>query len=227
MRGFGWPRRVRVTARVGGKAVKSVRTGPRGRFAMRVTPAAAAGRVRMVMRAGKRRLAVRAVRRRRGGLPRRRPAGPAVGPAVAGTGPAGVAARAPTDAHTHSDAHSGAGTTGAPAGARRRHRRCRRYRLRARGGRHGDDVRQQATSDLLAAVDAVLALGDIQYENATTSKFASSYNPTWGRFKPITYPVPGNHEYSTGGAADYFTISAPRPATPPRATTPSTSAPGT
>ena len=27
-----------------------------------------------------------------------------------------------------------------------------------------------------------------------------SYEPTWGRFKKITYPVPGDHEYCTAGA---------------------------
>jgi hypothetical protein len=68
-----------------------------------------------------------------------------------------------------------------------------------------DMCRQKKTADLLPGVDAVLALGDIQYENATTSKFAGAYDPTWGQFKPITYPVPGNHEYNTTGAADYFT----------------------
>jgi hypothetical protein len=64
---------------------------------------------------------------------------------------------------------------------------------------------EKNTADLLSGVDAVLTLGDLQYENATTSKFAASYDPTWGQFKPITYPVPGNHEYNTAGAADYFT----------------------
>jgi acid phosphatase type 7 len=68
-----------------------------------------------------------------------------------------------------------------------------------------DMCHQKQTADLLTGVDTVLALGDIQYENATTSKFAGSYDPTWGQFKPITYPVPGNHEYNTTGAADYFT----------------------
>jgi acid phosphatase type 7 len=65
---------------------------------------------------------------------------------------------------------------------------------------------EQATSDLVAQAnpDAVLALGDNQYENATLAGFQQSYDPTWGRFKAITYPVPGNHEYQTPGAAGYF-----------------------
>jgi hypothetical protein len=65
---------------------------------------------------------------------------------------------------------------------------------------------QKATSDLVAQgnPDAVLALGDNQYEDATLAAFEQSYDPTWGRFKGITYPVLGNHEYQTPGAAGYF-----------------------
>ncbi|MDX6677113.1 MAG: hypothetical protein QOE31_1165 [Solirubrobacteraceae bacterium] len=62
------------------------------------------------------------------------------------------------------------------------------------------------TSDLLVnrELDAVLALGDLQYERGELSAFESSYDPTWGRMKPITHPVVGNHEYLTPGAAGYF-----------------------
>jgi acid phosphatase type 7 len=75
-------------------------------------------------------------------------------------------------------------------------------------GGQGDNkfCQMKATSDLVAAAhpDAVLALGDNQYEDATLAGFQQSYGPTWGRFKDITYPVPGNHEYLTPGAAGYF-----------------------
>jgi hypothetical protein len=50
----------------------------------------------------------------------------------------------------------------------------------------------------------VLPLGDDQYEDGTLSAFQGSYDPTWGRYKGITYPTPGNHEYNTAGAAGYF-----------------------
>ena len=62
------------------------------------------------------------------------------------------------------------------------------------------------TADLIAAenVDAVLALGDLQYPKGELRDFEGSYDPTWGRFKAITYPVPGNHEYYTPDAAGYF-----------------------
>src|SRR5690242_12011564 len=70
---------------------------------------------------------------------------------------------------------------------------------------------EKATSDLVAQAnpDAVLVLGDNQYENATLAGFQQSYEPTWGRFKGITYPVPGNHEYQTPGAAGYFAYFGP------------------
>ncbi len=65
---------------------------------------------------------------------------------------------------------------------------------------------EQATSDLVvnAHPDAVLALGDNQYGGGSLSKFEQSYDPTWGRFKDITYPIPGNEDYATPGAAGYF-----------------------
>jgi hypothetical protein len=62
----------------------------------------------------------------------------------------------------------------------------------------------RAVSDLLlqSHLTAVLGLGDEQYECAGLSAFASSYDPTWGRLKSITYPAPGNHEYQTSGGTN-------------------------
>lgn len=74
----------------------------------------------------------------------------------------------------------------------------------------GFDVRRTcamaATSDLLLASDpdAVLALGDLQYTDGALHEFRGSYDPTWGRLRERTRPVPGNHEYATPGAAGYF-----------------------
>ncbi len=70
----------------------------------------------------------------------------------------------------------------------------------------GLNCRQLATSDLLvgAGYAAVLVLGDIQYEDGAYSKFLASYDPSWGRVKSITKPAPGNHEYQSGSAADYY-----------------------
>jgi Calcineurin-like phosphoesterase len=64
----------------------------------------------------------------------------------------------------------------------------------------------RATADLVGALrpDAVLTLGDTQYPDGSLSRFLAGYDHTWGAFKPITYPVVGNHEYGTSGAAGYF-----------------------
>ncbi len=50
----------------------------------------------------------------------------------------------------------------------------------------------------------VLAAGDLAYPNGTPEEFARCYEPTWGAFKNRTYPVPGNHDFRTPGAAGYF-----------------------
>jgi calcineurin-like phosphoesterase family protein len=67
-----------------------------------------------------------------------------------------------------------------------------------------DNCGERRTSDLIGNVNAVLALGDEQYNSGALSDFNASYDTTWGRFKSITYPVPGNHEYGTSKAGGYF-----------------------
>jgi calcineurin-like phosphoesterase family protein len=66
--------------------------------------------------------------------------------------------------------------------------------------------KQRSTADLLGSrpLAAVLALGDSQYENATASGYARSFDPSWGRFKSLIRPAVGNHEYLSGGAGPYF-----------------------
>lgn len=76
--------------------------------------------------------------------------------------------------------------------------------------RHAD------TAALAATADSVLALGDLQYREATLANFAASYEPTWGAFKDRTYPTPGNHEYDVPGARDYFTYFGERVGVPGR-----------
>jgi calcineurin-like phosphoesterase family protein len=72
------------------------------------------------------------------------------------------------------------------------------------GAGSADRCHQQATSDLLLStpLDAVLPLGDIQYDSATTARIDAVYAPTWGRVKSISRPILGNHE--PGGATGYF-----------------------
>lgn len=64
---------------------------------------------------------------------------------------------------------------------------------------------QQLTATLVEAQHpaAVLVLGDGQYPEGALEDYQRYYEPTWGRFKALTYPVPGNHEYKSGGAG-YF-----------------------
>jgi hypothetical protein len=50
----------------------------------------------------------------------------------------------------------------------------------------------------------VLMLGDGSYEDGTLAQYQSFYDPTWGRFKSITHPATGNHEYQTPDAQGYF-----------------------
>lgn len=95
----------------------------------------------------------------------------------------------------------------------------------------GGGCRQMATSDLLVGqgLSAVLTLGDNQYECATADEMAFGYDPSWGRVKNITKPVPGNHEYKNiatiptcdGTASGYFAYFATVAALPAAATDPS------
>ncbi|MGH2980461.1 MAG: metallophosphoesterase family protein [Solirubrobacterales bacterium] len=67
---------------------------------------------------------------------------------------------------------------------------------------------QDDTAQLTARLnpDRVLALGDIAYESGSLADFMTNYHPWWGRFNPITHPVPGNHEayVSDRGYDAYF-----------------------
>ena len=75
-----------------------------------------------------------------------------------------------------------------------------------------DDYRTGAarTAKLIAAEQPqrVLALGDLAYSDGTAAEFADYYDPTWGEFKSITAPAPGNHEYGSDGKGyfDYFDV---------------------
>jgi calcineurin-like phosphoesterase family protein len=72
--------------------------------------------------------------------------------------------------------------------------------------RGADTCHMAATAKIIAGLHpaAVLALGDEQYADGSTAQFEAGYDKTWGAFKKITHPAPGNHEYHTPGAAGYF-----------------------
>lgn len=62
-----------------------------------------------------------------------------------------------------------------------------------------------ATATLLDSIPGtVFTAGDNAYPSGALRDFVSCYEPTWGRHKTRTRPVPGNHEYETPGAAGYY-----------------------
>jgi len=64
---------------------------------------------------------------------------------------------------------------------------------------------QEATAKLLDAIPGtVYTLGDNAYPDGSAADYTNCYNPSWGRHKARTRPTPGNHEYSTPGAAGYY-----------------------
>jgi hypothetical protein len=74
----------------------------------------------------------------------------------------------------------------------------------------------RATGDLVRRIAPRWALvgGDNAYPSGTLADYRTKYHPTWGSFRRITKPVPGNHEYRTAGAAgyrQYFFAGASRP----------------
>jgi len=78
------------------------------------------------------------------------------------------------------------------------------------GTRTASKCHQAATADLLAGADAVLPIGDEQYNCGQLSAFNQVYNPSWGRFNNVSHPAVGDNEYagngcSTPGAAGYYT----------------------
>ncbi|MGH2980965.1 MAG: metallophosphoesterase family protein, partial [Solirubrobacterales bacterium] len=67
---------------------------------------------------------------------------------------------------------------------------------------------QLYTANMLGTrpVDAVLPLGDLQYDpGGSLQSFLASYHLSWGRFREISHPAIGNHEYDDGrGGQGYW-----------------------
>jgi peptidoglycan/xylan/chitin deacetylase (PgdA/CDA1 family) len=66
----------------------------------------------------------------------------------------------------------------------------------------GGDCVAASTANLLTGIDAVLPLGDDQYNCGGVSAFEQAYGPTWGVKRAITYPVPGDKDWTTSGGTD-------------------------
>jgi hypothetical protein len=63
----------------------------------------------------------------------------------------------------------------------------------------------ESTARLLDGVDGIVfTAGDNAYMHGSTEQFRDCYEPTWGRHRGRTRPVPGNHEYESAGAAAYY-----------------------
>jgi hypothetical protein len=68
---------------------------------------------------------------------------------------------------------------------------------------------QEATANQIENMkpDLLAIVGDLQYQVGQYSDFEQSYDLTYGAFKPITRPAPGNHEFydehSATGVAGY------------------------
>jgi len=75
--------------------------------------------------------------------------------------------------------------------------------IAAQGG-PSDENEQTAGLIEDLAPHAVLTLGDNQYDDGELAEYLESYDLTWGRFKDITFPTPGNHDYHTDDAQGYF-----------------------
>lgn len=63
----------------------------------------------------------------------------------------------------------------------------------------------ELTAQLLDNIPGtVFTTGDNAYPDGSQTDYMNCYDPTWGRHKSRTKPVPGNHEYNTSSAAGYF-----------------------
>jgi acid phosphatase type 7 len=184
--GHGFPRTARLRVSLGGRLLRRGRTGPRGgfRLAFRV-PDRTTGAYRLKVsvrgRWVRRRFRIRAV-------PSPPPPNPA--PVVAQTEPP-PPPPPPPDPPTLVAAGDIA---------------CRPELQEAAAACH-----HARTADLVErlAPDAVAVLGDNQYEHGELANFLAAFDPTWGRFRAITHPAVGNHEYEgdpeRDDASGYYT----------------------
>ena len=69
-----------------------------------------------------------------------------------------------------------------------------------------DECQQQAVSDRAVAMhpDALLGLGDYQYEIPTSDAYDMVYGPSWGRLRDVTIPAIGNQEYKVHDANTFY-----------------------
>lgn len=71
----------------------------------------------------------------------------------------------------------------------------------ARCGSPGASLTARLIDSVLGATSAeswVFTLGDNVYDRGTPEEFLECYDPHWGRFRSVTRPVSGNHEWKHG-----------------------------
>ena len=179
VRGWGWPRNVRVRASSGRAVVGRARTTGQGRFSMSVSPSTQPGVHWVVVKAPRRRLAV----------------------------PFAVTASPPAEpAPAQPPSPSPVPPPGGSASTDPRIAAAGDIACRPENPVTSVKCRQGPVSNLLmgAGLSAVLPLGDEQYDQGELANFLRSYEPTWGRVKSISHPAPGNKEYGLGGPDGYF-----------------------
>jgi hypothetical protein len=64
--------------------------------------------------------------------------------------------------------------------------------------------RQKHTANLIVDADHVFTLGNAQYPTGGMRQYKAVFDATWGERLPSTHPTPGEHDYSSGNATDYF-----------------------
>jgi hypothetical protein len=182
LRASGLGRRARVSVRVAAAAIAAPRASRRGAFSISAPiPAVTAGVHRVRVASGRTRMSLR----------------------LQVTFPPAPPAPAPAPAPTPPPAPAGPTAVIAAAGDIA----CSPADLNFNGGRGvAGFCQQRATGSLMNALGpaAVLGLGDMQYESGSAADFRAVYRPTWGALDPKMFPVPGNHDYLTAGAAGFF-----------------------
>jgi hypothetical protein len=70
----------------------------------------------------------------------------------------------------------------------------------------GSSCGYQQTAAVIKSLNptTVLALGDISNRSGSASDYTGPFNSSWGAFKAKIRPVPGNHDYGSAGAVNYF-----------------------
>jgi len=201
--GHGFPARARLRLVLAGRSVGRLRAGRRGGFRSRI-------RIRSGLAAGRYALAVRS----RGLVVRRRlrvtvtPPPLEPGPILPVPAPQPAPAAPAPDPEPPPPGRVTLAAAGDIA--------CRPALIET-----ATACRQTRTADLVESLapDSVAALGDNQYEHGELENFSAVFDPTWGRFRGITHPALGNHEYEgdperdeAAGYYSYFGAAAGDPA---------------